>query len=187
MCNRIFSGFGSEYLPLGSGLESDSKKLWVRTPLLATKKSGIFDRCRDFYDWFTNNSSIWKVMSMPSKHYTEYNTLRDNALHTHTQHWSMDWNHGAVAWYAMPMCDVIIVSTISWMLRLVAAVVVIILNVRCLSWARLCCVWKPPNLSYRPVSALKNTMWKCRKVRITRWEKSRFYPELANIRIKNSG
>jgi len=33
------------------------------------------------------------------------------------------------------------------MLRAVAAVVMVILNVRCWSWALLCCVWKLPNLS----------------------------------------
>jgi len=43
------------------------------------------------------------------------------------------------------MCDVMIVSTISRMLRSVAAVT-IILNVRWWSWAGLCCVWKLPNL-----------------------------------------
>ena len=87
-------------------------------------------------------------------------------------------------WCAMPVCDVRIVPTISRLLRAVAAVVVIIPNVRCWSWARMCCVWKLPNLSYRPVRALTNTTgWKCRKIRITRWEKSRFYPVLAKIRI----
>ena len=40
----------------------------------------------------------------------------------------------------MPMCDVIIVSTISRMLRSFAAVVITILYVRWSSWARLCCV-----------------------------------------------
>jgi len=34
-------------------------------------------------------------------------------------------------WYAMPVCDAIIVSTISRMLRAVATAVIIILNVRC--------------------------------------------------------
>jgi len=31
------------------------------------------------------------------------------------------------------------------MLHAVAAAVVVILNVRCWSWVRLCCVWKLPN------------------------------------------
>ena len=90
------------------------------------KKSGIFDRRRDFYDCSINNSSIWKVMPMPSRHYTEYNTLRDSALHTHTQHWSINWNRGAIewysTWYAIPLCDEIIVCTISRMLRAVRSV-----------------------------------------------------------------
>jgi len=52
------------------------------------------------------------------------------------------------------------------MLRAVAAAVVIILDVRCWSWARMCCVWKLLNLSSRPVSALTSLnnldyeMWK---------------------------
>jgi len=36
----------------------------------------------------------------------------------------------------MPVCDVIIVSTIIRMLRAIMAVVIIIRNVRCWSWAR---------------------------------------------------
>jgi len=40
----------------------------------------------------------------------------------------------------MPLCDVIIVSTISQMLRAVAAIVIIILNVHRWLWALLCCV-----------------------------------------------
>jgi len=80
----------------------------------------------------------------------------------------------------MHVREVIIVSTISWMLRAVAAIVIIIQCVRWWSWARLCCVWKLPNLSYRPVSALKNTTaWKYIKIRSTRCGKSRFYLELA--------
>ena len=104
------------------------------------------------------NSSIWKVMLMPSRHYTECNTLRDNALQTHTQQWSIVWNRSAAAtWCAMLVCDVIIFSTITN----VAAVVIIILNVRWWSWARLCCIWKLPNRCYRPLGALKNTKgWK---------------------------
>jgi len=125
---------------------------------------------------------------MPSRNYAAYNKLRDNALHTHTQHWSIDCNRGAAeAWYAMPVCDVTIVSTISRMLHAVAAVIIIILIVRCWSWALLCCVWKLLNLSSRPVSAVKNTtVWKCRKIQIRRWEKSRFYPVLVKIQIKKS-
>jgi len=113
-------------------------------------------------------------------------------------------------WHAMSVCDAIIVSTISRMLRTVAAVVNIILNIRCWSWARLCCVWKLPNFFKRPVSVLKNTTaWKCRKIRITICEEQilsgigedpdkpnifikknvrnhsyhQFYPVLAKIRI----
>jgi len=47
----------------------------------------------------------------------------------------------------MPVCDVIIVYTISQMLRAVAAVVMITLDVRWWSWARMCCAWKASNLS----------------------------------------
>jgi len=35
-------------------------------------------------EWSISSQFIWKVM--PSKHLTERNTLRDNALHTHTQY-----------------------------------------------------------------------------------------------------
>jgi len=45
------------------------------------------------------------------------------------------------------VCDVIIVCTMSRMLRAVAAVVIILLNVCLWSSARLCCVWMLPNLS----------------------------------------
>jgi len=55
---------------------------------LVVKKSGISDRCRDFYNWSINTLSIWKVM--PSRHITKYNALRDDALHKHTQHLSVD-------------------------------------------------------------------------------------------------
>jgi len=43
---------------------------------------------RDFCDWSISSHSIWKVML--SRHLTEYNILRDNAPHRHTQHWSTD-------------------------------------------------------------------------------------------------
>ena len=56
--------------------------------------------------------------------------------------------------YAMPMCDIIIFSTISRMLRSDTVVVIIIPYARWWSWARLCCVWKLPILSQRPVIAL---------------------------------
>jgi len=46
---------------------------------LTAKNSGILDWRRDFCDWFLSSYSIWKVM--PSRHLTEYNTLRDNARH----------------------------------------------------------------------------------------------------------
>jgi len=45
---------------------------------LAAKKSGILDWQRDFCNW-SLIYSIWKVMH--SEHVTEYNALRDNALH----------------------------------------------------------------------------------------------------------
>ena len=62
---------------------------------LAAKKSGILDWRRDFCDWSTISLSVWKVM--PSRQLTEYNTLRDTVIHTHTQYWSIDWNRGAAA------------------------------------------------------------------------------------------
>jgi len=40
----------------------------------------------------------------------------------------------------MPVYDVIIVSTITWMLRAVQVVAIIILNVRWWSWERYCSV-----------------------------------------------
>jgi len=42
------------------------------------------------------------------------------------------------------------------MLHAVAALVIIIQNVRWWSWARLCCVWKPPSLSQRQKSGLRD-------------------------------
>jgi len=73
---------------------------------------------------------------MPSTHLTEYNTLRDNALHTHTQNRSIDGHRCAVACLDsnvqrnMPVRDVIIVSTICRMLRSVAVVVIVVINIR---------------------------------------------------------
>ena len=46
----------------------------------------------DFCGWSISSHSIWKVM--PSRHLTGYNILRDTVVHTHTQHWSIDWNRG---------------------------------------------------------------------------------------------
>jgi len=89
------------------------------------------------------------------------------------------WSTG----YAMPVCDATIISTIGWMLFAVAAVVIIIQNVRWWSRAHLCCVWNLPSLIQRPVSALKNaTAWKYIKSGL-RDGKSRFDPELAKIRV----
>jgi len=62
---------------------------------LAANKSGILDWRSDFWDWSISSHPIWKVM--PSRHLTEYNTLRDNALHMRTQHWSIHWKRGAAA------------------------------------------------------------------------------------------
>jgi len=59
------------------------------------KKSGILEWRREFCVWFISSRSIFKVM--PSRHLTEYNTLKDNVLHTQTHHWSIDWNCGAAA------------------------------------------------------------------------------------------
>jgi len=101
----------------------------------AAKQSGILDWWRDFCNWCIISS-----------------THRDNTLYTHTQHWSwsIDWNRGSTACLLMInlICYArvwrIIVSTISWILPAVAAVVIIIQNVRWWSWTRLCCVWKLP-------------------------------------------
>jgi len=87
----------------------------------------------DFFDWSISSHAFWKVMH--SRH-LEYNAIRDNALHNHTQHRSTGWNHcgGQCAlsvmfnMIAMPVCDAIITCTISRMLPSVAAVVIIILN-----------------------------------------------------------
>ena len=111
---------------------------------LAAKKSGILDWRRDFCDWSISSHSIWKVM--PSKHLTEYNTLRDIALHFTRKlntYRPKPWCGGVPSavcstWYATPVCDAIIVSTISRMLRADATVVIIILKVRWWSWARAC-------------------------------------------------
>jgi len=62
-------------------------------------------------------------------------------------------------------------------LRVVAVDVVISLNVRWRPWGLLCCVWRLPIFSRDQSCAFKNkTTWTCRKIRITRCEKSRFYP-----------
>ena len=68
---------------------------FISLDYLAAKKSGILYWRRDFCDWSLSSHSILKVM--PFRHLTEYNTLRDKALHTHIQHWSIDWNRGAAA------------------------------------------------------------------------------------------
>jgi len=57
---------------------------FIISDCLAAKKSGILERRRYFCDWPTSRHSAWK--EMPSGHLTKYNTLRVNALHTHTQH-----------------------------------------------------------------------------------------------------
>ena len=62
---------------------------------LAANKSGILDRRRDFCYWSISSHSNWKVM--PFRHLTECSTLRGNALHTHTQYWSINWNRAAAA------------------------------------------------------------------------------------------
>jgi len=116
-------------------------------------------------------------------------------------------------WYAMPVCDAIIVSTISRMLRAVAIVVTIILNVRCCPWARVCCVRKLPNISWRPgqctYSTEKSGLRDMKRADFIRyWRRSglknpdkpkifikknvrnhsyhQFYPGLAKIRINRS-
>jgi len=116
---------------------------------LAAKKSWILDWHR--FLWLVLKQLVYLEGNVLQTSYrAAYNTLRDNALHTQTQHQSVDRNRGAAAclqrlcstWYAMPPCDAIIVYTISWMLPAVAAAVIITSNVRCWSWVRLCCVWR---------------------------------------------
>jgi len=63
---------------------------------LAAKKSWILDWRRDFCDWSISCHFIWRVM--PSRHLTEYSTLRYIVLLKHTQHWSIDWTRGAAAY-----------------------------------------------------------------------------------------
>ena len=112
---------------------------------MAAKKSGILDWCRDFCNWCISS------------------TLRHNALHSHTRHWSTDWNSGGATCIecyvqpdmlclTLPVCDVIIVTTISPTLHAVASDVIIIPNVHWWWWAHLCC--KLPNLTQKPVNAL---------------------------------
>ena len=120
--------------------------------LLSCKEILGFGLTQRFLRLVHMQALYWRVM--PSSHVTEYNTLRDNVLHKYTQHWSIDWNPAEAACLERyvqhkPLfaCDAIIVSAISWMLHAVAAVVIIILNARWWSWARLCCVWKLLNLS----------------------------------------
>ena len=158
---------------------------------LTVKESGISDWRRDFYDRSISSHSIRKVM--PSRHLTEYSTLRDNARHKHTQHWSIDWNRSAAACleryerstYVIPVvCDAIIVSTISRMSHAIAAVVIVILNAGWWSWARLCCVWKLPNLSWRQKSGLQYVK---RADFIRYWWRSGLkYPDKPNNFIKKN-
>ena len=91
---------------------------------LAAKKSGNLDWCRDFCDWSINSHSIRKVM--PSRHHTEYNAFRDNVLHTHTQHWSIDWNRDAAACLERYVQrDMLCPWTTAWANRLARAFLVI--------------------------------------------------------------
>jgi len=54
--------------------------------------------------------------------------------------------------------------------------------------ARLRCAWKVRIFPRDQSMHFENTTaWKCRKIRITRCQKSIFYPVLAKIRIKRSG
>ena len=76
---------------------------------------------------------------MFSRHLAEYSTLKNNALHTHTQRNGLKPWCGGVPWacssqYAVPVCDVTIIYTISRMLHVVAAVVMIFLYARWWSW-----------------------------------------------------
>ena len=101
-----------------------NNRKFINLDYLAEKKSGILDWRRDFYDWSINSSSTWKLM--PSRHLIKYNTLRDDALHIHTQLTLINrlkprCSRVPWAWsssqYAMPVCDVRIISTNNQMLR----------------------------------------------------------------------
>jgi len=134
---------------------------FIMLDCVAAQKSRILDWCtRDFCDWSISSLSIWNLMS--SRQLTKYNTLRDNAhstlINTHAHSTLINrlkpWCSG-VPWalcstrYAMPMCDIKIVSMISQMLRAVAAIVIIILYFCWWSQALLCCVCKLMTLSSR--------------------------------------
>jgi len=159
---------------------------------LAAKKSWILDWRRDFCDWSISSHSIGKVILF--RRLTEYNTLVQCSTHANStlmnrlKPWwgGVPWA-SCSKWCATPLCGIIIFSTISRMLRAVAAVFNIIQNLRWWSWALLCCVEKLPNFC-RDQSVHKNTTaWKCKKIRMTRCEKSIFYPVLAKIEMKKSG
>ena len=86
--------------------------------------------------------------------------------------------------YAFPVCDVIIVSTISRMLRTVATVFrsfkrsLVIVSILALLLKAV------ESFLETSQCALKNTTaWMYRKIQIARCERSKFNPELAKIRI----
>jgi len=117
---------------------------FISLDYLAANKSGILD-------WRRDHSVGRKCLPiiLPS-------TIRSGIMlytpHAHSTLRLKLWCGGVPwalcsTWHAMPMCGAIIVSTISRMLRAVAAVVIVILNVRWWSWARMFCFWKLPNLS----------------------------------------
>ena len=126
---------------------------------------------------------------MPSKHLTEYNTLKGNALHftrklntnqyteTLVQRRSFSDMFNVISYARVWRNNV---SAMSRMLRAVAAAVVIILNVRCWPSARVAsesCRIFPRDQSVHLLHS---------QIRTTRCEKSRFYPVLAKIRINRS-
>jgi len=60
---------------------------FITLDYLAATKPGVLD-------W---HRFLQLVHKQWLRHVTEYNTLGDNAPHTHAQYWSIDWNRGAVA------------------------------------------------------------------------------------------
>jgi len=96
---------------------------------LAAKKSGMLDWRRDFCDCSLQTS------------YRVQNTYGHRSAHAHStlinrlKPWCSIEQALCSTSYAMPMCDVIIVSMISWLLHRLEAIVIIILNIHWWSWA----------------------------------------------------
>ena len=83
-------------------------------------KSGFFDRRRDFYEW-SIKSSIWKVMRMPSRHYTESGPQpgRANRAIAPPPKFSQIWCHSHTSHEklfletALPLLELLLKTTLS--------------------------------------------------------------------------